>query len=900
MLVSHWHVCLGGGVSGHKIIYNKASNHGGTLINTSGRRSLVVPGLQFCVMAPCCCLYTAVLLLLLLLPAAQGGFACGSLQIGVCLRAGTLTSLRVFPRTAQESASAAACCAACAAALPNCTAWQLGQPASLAMSPDCTLLREAIVVSSSTRVCNSSVMVPAERIGRTALSGVWMQHGDLRTLSARGFLIGADLVIKWATVEPSDGVFDWTSVTQELAQADGAEFYMQAALQTGPDAPAWIYARAPPVASVPLVNVTPDPGHEETIFPFYLDGTYQALFLRAQRAFADYLARLPPRLRRRIISGQAMYGSTGDDIPWHGRPLNSSFAISQAQWNNFTHSLAPALCSTFAGNATTARLQLLWNGDAETDLDFFLAVCPGSLIKTGSASHGYQINFELEDYATKGALCHAEGVNCRGEEWPFSNTGGYLEAPTWGEYWHLLALLWFGTDRPGLSQPALDDPANLLAYTMFNRYAGSIRPPAGAWAGAIIALRDGLDAADTVRFPEALFGGALQTNTTRNAAIAAAFAARGAAQGDAVAATRPPLGSRSPTSLNDVGWRVSSGNWGNGLAVQLAPNETSIGWWRVGPRAAPYGRFARGFHHASGRDAMSFVLDARLWGGLPLPVARGVALTLRLVYFDAGGGVLSLAYDAASGCAAAAVVPVAAAAVVLIPWAKAPAAGAPTAPGAWAEITLNITDGYFGRRCGPHGADIVLSSTADTIVHGFEIYRTSSGGASATYTLTQTPAPKPSPSSTPALSASVSPTVPGTPSPTGSRTATPSLPGTGTPSLTPTQSASQGALGILGVGGMAATSGSAENPGLLVIVVPSVVVCVLFVAALFILLQRRAAHRLALLSAPPPGSVHVSAVWPRAMGAHGDRSRSALGNRSRVGVLLPPPQGSLFIEPTYR
>jgi hypothetical protein len=72
-----------------------------------------------------------------------------------------------------------------------------------------------------------------------------------------------------------------------------------------------------------------------------------------QRAFADYLARLPTRLRRRIVSGQAMYGQTGDNTPWHGRPSNASFDISAAQWTNFTHALAPAICATFAGNATT-------------------------------------------------------------------------------------------------------------------------------------------------------------------------------------------------------------------------------------------------------------------------------------------------------------------------------------------------------------------------------------------------------------------------------------------------------------------------------------------------------------------------------------------------------------------
>jgi hypothetical protein len=311
----------------------------------------------------------AVLLPALLWAPAHGGFACGSLQVGVCLRANTLSTLRTFARTAPESASAAACCAACAAALPNCTAWQLGQSASLAASPDCALLRDAPTLSSAlTRVCNSSVMVPAERVGRAALSGVWMQHGDLRSLTARGFLIGADLVIKWSTVEPADGVFDWSSVTSELSQADAAEFYMQAALQTGPDAPAWVYARAPPAASVPLVNITPDPGHEddtEPVFPYYLDSTYQALFLRVQRAFADYLARLPTRLRRRIVSGQAMYGQTtaGRRMPRSTFPRRSGPTL-RTRWRPPS---APRLWATrprrgcrFYGTAMTKSSTFSW------------------------------------------------------------------------------------------------------------------------------------------------------------------------------------------------------------------------------------------------------------------------------------------------------------------------------------------------------------------------------------------------------------------------------------------------------------------------------------------------------------------------------------------------------------
>lgn len=257
----------------------------------------------------------AMTILLLASASAQSSIVCGAVQIGVCLRSSALTTLQSFSSGSYEASSEAACCAACAASLTNCSAWQRSQPTSLTRQPDCTLLKEAIVVSPS-RVCNSSVMVAAERVGRTELSGVWMQHGQLNTLYRSGFLIGADLVIKWSQIEPADGVFDWSSVTSELAEADGAEFYMQAALQTGPDAPTWIYTRLPPARSVPRVDVTPEPGHEEVVFPYYLDGEYQALFLRVQRAFADYLARLPRRLRARIVSGQVMYGSTGDDTPW--------------------------------------------------------------------------------------------------------------------------------------------------------------------------------------------------------------------------------------------------------------------------------------------------------------------------------------------------------------------------------------------------------------------------------------------------------------------------------------------------------------------------------------------------------------------------------------------------------
>ena len=50
---------------------------------------------------------------------------------------------------------------------------------------------------------------------------------------------------------------------------------------------------------------------------------------------------------------------------------------------------------------------------------------------------------------------------------------------------------------------------------------------------------------------------------------------------------------RNRQLMDDVGWNIYPGNYGNGLITQLKPLETSIGRWRVGPRDQHYGRFVR-------------------------------------------------------------------------------------------------------------------------------------------------------------------------------------------------------------------------------------------------------------------------------------------------------------------
>ena len=153
-------------------------------------------------------------------------------------------------------------------------------------------------------------------------------------------------------------------------------------------------------------------------------------------------------------------------------------------------------------------------------------------------------------------MCKLEGSGCRGESWSFFEAGFFNEAPLWNVYWHLLWQLTFGNDMPSLSWETLSNASYSPSYAWFNVHAPSVRPPASNWQGAFVALRDGLDANDTERFPEKTFGPAVSHNQERMLAIAANFSARGARQEDPSSATKNPMQSRERKAMNDVGWGI--------------------------------------------------------------------------------------------------------------------------------------------------------------------------------------------------------------------------------------------------------------------------------------------------------------------------------------------------------
>jgi hypothetical protein len=274
-------------------------------------------------------------------------------------------------------------------------------------------------------------------------------------------------------------------------------------------------------------------------------------------------------------------------------------------------------------------------------------------------------------------------------------------------YWTALSSLHSGLGAWHLTSTARDwcHQNNYWEFVeFFNKYAGQTRSPAAT--GAFCALREGLNAADTRKFPEATYGRAEMKNKDRYIAICNAHATRGAKM-DSVEAVLNGQGNQRNTQrgLNDSGWEILDGNYERFLH-QIDPDVTSIGWWRVGGAVTPstpvYARFARGFDHANGKDAMSFDIKDSFFNGKPLNGEYPV--TVRVVYYDKGTGKWAMQYDAVGD-------PRKTAYVV-----------AKTDTGTWKERTVTLNDAHFGNR-GLHGADLMLVNmdAEDDIFHMVEL-----------------------------------------------------------------------------------------------------------------------------------------------------------------------------------
>jgi hypothetical protein len=230
------------------------------------------------------------------------------------------------------------------------------------------------------------------------------------------------------------------------------------------------------------------------------------------------------------------------------------------------------------------------------------------------------------------------------------------------------------------------------SFYFFNRYAGQIHPETAT--DAFCALHKGLDAADTEAYPEEKFGEATPKNVDRMLKICAAFSKYGASADDKDALLMNQVRQRdSQKGFNDVGWQIWPDNYSRFL-YQIDADETSIPLWRVGgpitKSSSIYSRFARGFEHASGKDAMYFKLHDRFSKDNQPKV-----MTIHVVWYDGQqGSTWRLDYDAGT------------------PTMKTALSISGTGDQKWHDETVTLNDAVL-HHGGTKGSDLALVNTDD-------------------------------------------------------------------------------------------------------------------------------------------------------------------------------------------
>ncbi len=457
---------------------------------------------------------------------------------------------------------------------------------------------------------------------------------------------GAPIVMHWNKVEPESGAFAFdTQLRDKLVLARANDFYTFVMIWVAPNAPRWLYENGVPELEM-TPTISPFRKPRNWTFQYYLDEDYKRYYYRLVRAFGQYIKELPPTLQERILYVQTAEGSTGDGFCYKGEPLDKRYRITRDQWSLFRIRAWDVFKAALTDTNGRMVKPLLVNYDAnrEAEYNWLLQNLETIGLKNGMFSHGYHIS----DTQQRLENWHEFVNDVRGAGKMFFSRGeqdGEWKVCGWSKrntrqalYWSAIFATHCGLDMWNLPQEACQGKVYSPAINFFNKYAGQhdgSKSPA-----AFCALRKGLDAADTLAYPESIYGRARKSNVDRYLRIVGKFSRFGAIQGDPDKATGGGMKNRQRDNYNDAGWKILPGNYFRFLE-QIKPDATSIGFWHVGPEDSIFGRFARGFDRTSGKTAIYFKLDPAFFAQSREPHTMKV----RIIYLDRGNGRWELDYN---------------------------------------------------------------------------------------------------------------------------------------------------------------------------------------------------------------------------------------------------------------
>ena len=536
--------------------------------------------------------------------------------------------------------------------------------------------------------------------------GIWT--GGNITPRNKEYVRGRFIWRKWRELEPQKGIWTWDIVDERINQAVEAGKYVGFVVYAGPDSPDWIYDNGVPKVTTPdKINVRGG-SHKARFpyYPYYLDPDYRKYWFNEIRIVADWIDSLPETKREKVLFVQTAEGTTDDEGPYKGVPYDEKYRFCDEHGNGVAWvELKKEAWKIYHEKYSSMNppIQLMVNPGNMLQYESILdTISPCAWKKSGSPGHIYQFNGEKSYInARKNTIwnrCSNGEYRRFRSEFDEMDNGWFKENSVRNMYWLCAYNLFYGLDILFIVGNAVSDPRFRESYDFFNKYAGQKDPSEAV--GAFTAMKDVLDAADTLRFPESKYGEATDMNKARFEAIAKEYEKFGAHNGDIDHAVGGPMNNRRSKSSNDVGFDLVPGNYELFLN-QIDANATSQGWWNVGPDDQPYGRFARSFDVKNNKNKMYFVLDKNFFAK-----KHDKTVEVRVVYLDEGNGKWALEYVGEDGSL------------------KTARIITNKNSGRWKEMKVEIADAAF-RANGPKGSDLVLSneSMEDTKFHMVELTR---------------------------------------------------------------------------------------------------------------------------------------------------------------------------------
>ncbi|MDQ1296713.1 MAG: hypothetical protein QG611_692 [Bacteroidota bacterium] len=550
--------------------------------------------------------------------------------------------------------------------------------------------------------------ISGRRPGFCGIWGIW--GGEKVSAEGRPWFKGVVVTTDWEKIEPQNGHFVWDSLDSKVRRITEKGLSVMLLVYHGGKCPEWVFE-----AGVPKVISRLQETGKKSVYtqPYYIDPDFKPLLSRMINETAKHVAEYPPEIRRYIVGVQCPTGKSGDPQPYYADPEDKKYdiGVQSPEWINWTIDMIKVYRDAYKD--FKPPFFLLFKGPNPATNDWLLKNIPDSWRKPHAIAQGYQFNNEIQVmnqlYPLTSKYIDGVVVRSRGEldNTEYNRKNWFNAAPVWNVYWSGLWNLTYGLDIWCQLVGVLEDERHVPAFTFFSHYAGykDAADSPGAW----VALRDGLDCMDTKRFPEDRFGpvgpheeGRVSENKDRYHRIAEEFAEYGAALDDVDNVALRDLLVRRQTGINDVYGYIWADNYGMFLE-QIDPNETSQGYWRVGPKDQPYGRFARGFDVKKGKTEMLFNLDDSFYGTRTKAPRK---ISVRVVYFDKGTGSWALKYDAVDDPR------------------KTAATVTNTNTNMWKEIIVTVDDARLENR-GNRNSDISLTyvSGDETLFHMVELKR---------------------------------------------------------------------------------------------------------------------------------------------------------------------------------